>query len=503
MEWFKKAVIYQIYPIGYCGAPRNNPFSPAPPVGEGRILRVIDHIPEIKRLGFTAVMFNPLFESTKHGYDTIDFNNIDPRLGTKEDFKKVCDALHENGIKVILDAVFNHVGRDFIHFKDVRENKYNSHYKDWFHIRDGNSNFNDGFYYEGWEGHFDLVKLNLFNPDVKKHLFDAVSGWVRDYDIDGLRLDVAYSLEHNFLRELRVHCKGLKQDFWLMGETLHGDYNTWMNPEMLDSVTNYECYKGLYSSFNELNMYEIAYSLGNRQFGAGGLYKGKQLYCFVDNHDVGRIASVIKDIRHIEAIYTLMFTMPGVPGVYYGSEYGVTGGKREGDDALRPEFILGNYKDTPLTKTIAKLANAHTVLKPLCVGDYRQVILNNQYFAFARSCDGETVYTLINASSNTQGFNLGDSGQYKDVLNGKVFDISGNIDVPAFGAMVLYSSSEDLISVQEQTEQPVPVQKPEPLPPLVPVSAESKRPDPETIELLKAAYRNIKAIADRLDITLE
>jgi glycosidase len=506
-QWFNNAVVYQIYPIGYCGVARTNTFSPAPATGEGKILRVIDHIPELKRLGFNAVMFNPLFESTAHGYDTVDFTTVDSRLGTNADFKAVCDALHENGIRIILDAVFNHVGRDFTYFKDVRENKHSSRYKDWFFIRDGNSNYNDGFFYEGWEGHYDLVKLNLFNPEVKNHIYQAVSKWVSEFNIDGLRLDVAYSLEHNFLRELRVHCKGLKSDFWLMGETLHGDYNTWLNPEMLDSVTNYECYKGLYSSFNELNMYEIAYSLGNRQFGQGGMYQGKKLYCFVDNHDVGRIASVLKDIRHSVGIHALLFTMPGIPGIYYGSEYGVTGGKREGDDALRPEFILGEYKDSALTAAIAKLAKAHAALKPLYAGDYRQVVLNNQYFAFARSCDGETVYTLINASGNTQCFHLGGASgaNYKDVLSGESFDVSGNINVGAFGAMVLAIDNGHSIFTQDTG-----VIDSEPVKPIPPVMVEEKsveptreKPDSQLAELLINTYKNIKLIADKLNIPLD
>jgi len=501
MKWFNSAVVYQIYPIGYCGVPRKNPFQPAPSCGEGKILRVVDHIPELKKQGFNTVLFNPLFESSAHGYDTVDFTKVDTRLGSKEDFQKVCEALHENGIRIILDAVFNHVGRDFTQFKDVRDNKYNSQYKDWFHIRDGNSNYNDGFYYEGWEGHFDLVKLNLFNPVVRSHLFQAVSSWVADYDIDGLRLDVAYALDPNFLRELSAYCSGLKNEFWLMGETLHGDYNTWMNPEMLDSVTNYECYKGLYSSFNDLNMYEIAYSLGNRQFGPGGLYQGKHLYCFVDNHDVGRIASVLTDQRHINGIYTLLLTMPGIPGIYYGSEYGLTGDKRDGDDTLRPEFIIGDYKETELTKLITKLTKAHAALKPLCIGDYRQVVLHNQYFAFARSCDGETVYSLINAGGNTQGFYLGGSGRYKDVLSGEYFDVSGNVNVPAYGAMVLYDADKFDIEMTKNAAEPA-YEKPEKT--AEPITAPPpQEPDPELIKLVKTTYDYIKKIDDKLDIPLE
>ena len=254
MKWYESAVFYHIYPVGYFGCPRQNDQTSEP---THKLLKLIDDIPHIKELGCNAIYFGPVFESVAHGYDTIDYKTIDRRLGTNEDFKKVCDALHENGIKVVLDGVFNHVGRDFTEFRDVREHKLGSGKKDWFHVREGNSCYNDGFYYEGWEGHYELVKLNLFNPDVKQYIKDVIAGWKEEFGIDGLRLDVAYCLDQNFLRELRGHCKWLSEDFFLLGETLHGDYNMWMNDHMLDSVTNYECYKGLFSSFNDMNMFEI------------------------------------------------------------------------------------------------------------------------------------------------------------------------------------------------------------------------------------------------------
>ena len=440
MEWFNNAVIYQIYPIGYCGVPRRNPFQPAPEVGSGRILRVIDHIPELKRLGFNAVMFNPLFESTAHGYDTVDYTMVDTRLGTNEDFKKVCDELHANGFRIILDGVFNHVGRDFGHFVDVRTNRYNSQFRDWFHIRDGNSNFGDGFYYEGWEGHYDLVKLNLHNPTVTNFLKDVISGWVREFDIDGLRLDVAYSLELNFLKELRSHCKGLKSDFWLLGETLHGDYNRWMNPEMLDSVTNYECYKGLYSSFNELNMFEIAHSL-NRQFGSEQhcIYRGKKLSCFVDNHDVSRIATQLREKKHLAPLYTLMFTMPGIPSVYCGSEYGQEGDKHHGDDTLRPEFNIAEFDiNGELPMLISKLTRAHADTPALYNGSYRQLFLTNRQFVFLREDGNSRAVVLLNADGSPFTFdNISAKGTFTDAIGGGTVDTNAAITLPAYGAMVL------------------------------------------------------------------
>ncbi len=437
MNWFDKAVFYHIYPIGYFGCPRINDQSSEP---AHAILRLIDDIPHIKALGCDAVYFGPVFESVAHGYDTIDYLTIDRRLGTNEDFKRVCAALHENGIRVVLDGVFNHVGRDFAAFRDVRQNRLASSRRDWFHVREGNSCFNDGFWYEGWEGHYELVKLNLYNPEVRQYLKDCVTFWRNEFGIDGLRLDVAYCLELNFLKELHAHCKRLSEDFFLLGETLHGDYNKWMNPEMLDSVTNYECYKGLFSSFNDMNMFEIAHSI-HRQFGSENwcLYTGKHLYNFVDNHDVNRIAEMLTVKEHLPLIYTLLFTMPGIPAVYYGSEYSVLGNRSGGDDALRPEFNAQQMKAEglcDLTAHIGALAQIHKSHPAAYEGDYQQVHLSNRQYAFSRTAGGETLITVINADGAPFTFDLKRSGEAKDLLSGNTVSLDG-LTLDGYSSMVL------------------------------------------------------------------
>lgn len=438
--WFDEAVIYQIYPLGMCGAPAgNSDFTEDGLKWQDeqrdmhRILRVLDWIEHISKLGADCVIFNPVFDSDAHGYDTRDYKVIDARLGTNEDFKKVCDALHAHGIKVMLDGVFNHVGRGFKAFRDVCGKKWDSPYKDWFHISfDGNTNYNDGFWYESWEGCNELVKLNLSNPEVKDCLFDAVRSWVDEFDIDGLRLDVAYLLDRNFLRELRGFVKGLKPDFALMGETLHGDYNIWMNDDACDSVTNYECYKGLYSSFNSANMHEISYSL-NRQFGSENwcLYTGKHLMSFLDNHDVGRIATVLTDKNQLKPLYGLLFGMPGVPCVYYGSEWGVEGDKSNGDAALRPDIEKPEWNE--LTDWISRLAKARKSSKALQYGSYNNLCVQPKQLIFERSVDGERVIVAINADSNTYhaDFNA-NAGRAVDIITQKEHDFGGGSDLPPY-----------------------------------------------------------------------
>ncbi|MCR5702389.1 MAG: cyclomaltodextrinase [Lachnospiraceae bacterium] len=426
--WAYESVFYQIYPLGFCGAPFDNDGQT-----QSRILKVIDWIPHIKKLGANAIYFSPVFESDTHGYNTRDYTKIDCRLGTNEDFKKVCDALHKEGIKVVLDGVFNHVGRGFFAFQDVLEKRWDSQYKDWFHISfDGNSNYNDGLWYEGWEGNFDLVKLNLRNEDVIQHILSAVKGWIDEFDIDGLRLDVAYCLDHDFLRRLRGHCDSLKEDFFLVGETLHGDYNQWMNDSMCHSVTNYECYKGLFSSFNSMNMFEICHSLA-RQFGPEQwtLYKGKHMLSFVDNHDVTRIASNLNNDKHLPVIYGVCFGMPGIPCVYYGSEWGAKAHKNEGDPALRACFEKPEYNE--LSEFISKLAEAKKNSKALNYGNYRNVVLTNHQCIFERACDDERVLVAINASDQpyTAHFDAG-CGMATDLITGEKHDFGGGSELPPY-----------------------------------------------------------------------
>ena len=428
--WAYESVFYQIYPLGFCGAPFENDGVLTP-----RIRKVIDWIPHIKNLGANAIYFSPVFESDTHGYNTRDFRKIDVRLGTNEDFADVCQALHKEGIKVVLDGVFNHVGRGFWAFQDVLEKRWDSPYKDWFHISfDGNSNYNDGLWYEGWEGTYDLVKLNLCHPDVKQHIFDSIRSWVEEFDIDGLRLDVAYCLDENFVRELRAFCDSLKPDFFLVGEMLHGDYNRLMNDSMLHSATNYECYKGLFSSFNSMNMFEIIHSL-LRQFGPENwtLYRGKHLLCFVDNHDVSRIASNLTNEQHLPLIYALCFGMPGIPCVYYGSEWGAKANKSEGDPALRACFDAPVEND--LTAWISKLAAAKKASNALNYGDFRSVVLTNRQCIFERKTDSERVLVAINADNvpYTAHFDAG-CGTAVDLITGNTHDFGGGSELPPYSA---------------------------------------------------------------------
>lgn len=428
--WAYESVFYQIYPLGFCGAPFENDGQL-----EHRIQKVEKWIGHMEELGINAVYFSPLFESDTHGYNTRDYRKLDCRLGDNEDFKQVCTKLHDAGIRVVLDGVFNHVGRGFWAFQDVLKNREHSPYLHWFHIDlGGNSNYNDGLWYEGWEGNYDLVKLNLRNEEVISHLLDSVKFWVEEFDIDGLRLDVAYCLDHDFIRRLRSFCDSLKPEFFLLGEIIHGDYNQLVNDTMLHSATNYECYKGLFSSFNSKNLFEIIHSL-LRQFGPENwtLYRGKHLFCFVDNHDVSRIASNLEDEKCLPLIYALCLGMPGIPCIYYGSEWGAKAEKKDGDPALRACFE--EPVKNALSEWISKLAQAKRESKALNYGDFRSVVLNNKQCIFERKTDTERVLVAINMDSEsyTAHFDAG-CGQAIDLITGKLHDFGAGSELPAYSA---------------------------------------------------------------------
>ncbi len=444
MNWINDAVFYNIYPLGFCGAPRNN---------DGnltyRLDKIYDFIDHFKEMGVNAIVFNPVFESTRHGYDTIDYFKIDCRLGDNESFKKICKTLHENGIRVLLDGVFNHVGRDFFAFKDIQQCGMSSIYCNWFHnIRfDRQSPKGDNFSYEGWAGHYDLVKLNLQNEIVTSHLLDAVKFWIDEFDIDGLRLDAADCVDFEFFKKLRQTCKERKPDFWLYGEITNGNYNLWANDQTLDSVTNYETYKALFSCHNDRNYFEFAHSM-DRQQGDYGIYKNLYLYNFVDNHDVNRLASNLNDETLLKNAYTLLFTMPGAPSIYYGSEFGIKGKRTHHSDyELRPELNLGEI-DNPnyeLFEHIKKLSKLKHSLKALQYGNYKNENIQLEHLCYSMKTDDQSVFVLLNQSNEVRniGFDTRFSGVLTDVLNGnKTYQCNGyvNIDVMPKSSMILVAN---------------------------------------------------------------
>jgi len=462
-QWTESAIFYHIYPLGFCGTPQ---FSHEEDDIQHRILKLTDWIDHFKEMHVNALYLGPVFASYEHGYDTSDYRILDRRLGSNEDFQKVCDALHDAGIRIVLDGVFHHVGREFWAFTDVLENKEQSAYKDWFSHIDFSrtSPYGDPFSYEAWEGHYNLVKLNLQNEATVQYLLDSVGMWMDEFHIDGLRLDAADRIDHSFFRRLHTYTKERRQDFWLMGEIIHGNYCVWANPDMLDSVTNYECYKGYYSSHNTKNYFEIAYSL-NRQYGNGGIYKDIRLYNFADNHDVNRLASTLTCQEDLYNVYTLLYTMPGVPSVYYGSEYGITGIKHDGSDAdIRPELSLQQLdQNNALYRHICKLGKIRSEHEVFSNGSYEQIEVRNEQLLYRRQNEAETIYVAYNLADKAARFTIKNETQVNDLLHDECILAKGQeliVTIQPHDSAV-YLVTKELRNEPSETRKEAKVKQPE------------------------------------------
>ena len=423
MAWYDNAVFYHIYPLGLCGCPHEN-------TGEsGSHFDILSEwAAHAARIGCTAIYIGPLFESGSHGYDTNDYRMVDRRLGTNEDFRDFVKNCHGMGMKVIVDGVFNHTGRGFWAFQDLKRNRENSRYRNWYCDVNfwGNNEYNDGFSYANWGGHNMLVKLNVWNGEVRDYLFDTVRFWVSEFDIDGIRLDAADVLDFGFMRDLRGVCDSIKSEFWLMGEVIHGDYSRWANQGMLHSVTNYELHKGLYSGHNDHNYFEIAHSIRR----LNGIVGDKiRLYTFVDNHDVSRIWSKLNNKAHLFNVMLLLYTVPGIPSLYYGSEFGIPGDKQRGSDwNLRPALSLSDFsEDAPLCRLIKALGRIKKQFPEVTWGEYKELHLTTRQYAFARILNGRAVICALN--NDDQGVHM-------------------EIPLPVYA-----TEAVNLLTLQEETEE--------------------------------------------------
>lgn len=459
MAWYDEAVFYHIYPLGLTGAPKQNCYGE--PVH--RLRTLLPWISHIREIGCNALYIGPLFESVGHGYETTDYKKLDSRLGTNEDLTEFVAECHKAGIRVILDGVFNHTGRDFFAFLDLKKNRENSPYKDWYCNVNfgGNNEYNDGFSYENWGGYNLLAKLNQHNPQVRDYICDVIRFWVREFDIDGLRLDAADVMDFHYMQVLRSVANEVKPDFWLMGEVIHGDYSRWANEGTLHSVTNYMLHKALFSGHNDHNYFEIAHTI--RYVGNMGKDKIK-LYNFVDNHDVERIYTKLQNKAHFVPVHILLYTLAGIPSIYYGSEFGIEGRKEKGsDDSLRPALDLKDYEDAvetnPCTKLIRALGKIHENCKALSYGDYQELHLTTGQFAFSRNYEGQSVIVTVNNADQEAVFTLpaGAAGEYVGALWGeRVVVCDGKITVSVganSGEIWILSDSG------EKTTEPVKLEK--------------------------------------------
>ena len=503
MAWYDEAVFYHIYPLGLTGAPKQNSYGE--PVH--RLNTILPWISHIKEIGCNAIYIGPLFESVGHGYETTDYKKLDSRLGTNEDLTNFVAECHSQGIRVILDGVFNHTGRDFFAFQDIKQNRENSRYKDWYCNVNfgGNNSFNDGFSYENWGGYDLLAKLNQHNPAVKDYICDVIRFWVSEFDIDGIRLDAADVMDFEYMKALRAVANEVKADFWLMGEVIHGNYSRWANDGTLHSVTNYMLHKALYSGHNDHNYFEVAHTIKY----VGDMIGNKlNLYTFVDNHDVERIYTKLSNKAHFMPVHVMLYTLPGIPSLYYGSEFGIEGRKEHSsDDSLRPALNYEDYKDAietnPCTKLIAALGKLRHNIPALCYGDYKELLLQNTHFAYVRTLDGKSVITTVNNADNEVVMNLqaSDCAEYVGALTGERISVNGGhiqVKVPA-------NSGEIWIPAEITGESfaPISMSKIETTSKSVEKVEISKKEVTAEVELVKTIDQSLKESPEKEEPTVE
>lgn len=472
MAWYDEAIFYHIYPLGLANAPKQNEYKEP----EHRLNDLIPWIKHIREIGCNALYIGPLFESVGHGYETTDYKKLDSRLGTNEDLKKYVKECHKQGIRVIFDGVFNHTGRDFFAFKDIQKNRENSQYKDWYCNVNfyGNNEYNDGFSYDNWGGYNLLVKLNQQNPAVQDYICDVIRYWVSEFDVDGIRLDAADVLDFGFMQQLRRVANEVKPEFWLMGEVIHGDYNRWVNEGTLHSVTNYQLHKALFSGHNDHNYFEIAHTVRRLYSMGGNSPEGLKLYNFVDNHDVERIYTKLNNKAQFSPVHVLLYTLPGIPSIYYGSEFGIEGRKeKSSDDSLRPAINLDDYKDAikknSCTSLVAALGKIRQNVKALSYGDYQERLLTNEQYAFARNLDGDTVVITVNNADHEANITVGagNADEYYGALTGQRVKVENgciNIKLEANSGEIWlpdYMKIADLKPVAVKTAKKVAVKKSE------------------------------------------
>ena len=338
-DWVRHAIWWQVYPLGFVGAvPAETP----PTSAEHRLTRIIDWLDHAVELGASGIALGPVFASRTHGYDTTDHYCIDPRLGDDADFDRLIDEARRRGLRVLLDGVFNHVGTDFPRYRAAIDD-HDSDAATWFAGRPGQ--------FRSFEGHGDLITLNHRTPAVVDYVVDVMTHWL-GRGVDGWRLDAAYAVPETFWAEVLPRVRHAHPQAWFVAEVIHGDYSAFAEGSGVDSVTQYELWKAIWSSLNDGNFHELDWAMQRHN----GFLDTFAPLTFVGNHDVTRIASQLQRAEHLSHALVLLFTVGGVPAIYAGDEFAYQGVKEDragGDDAVRPEFgSPATYVDSAAHETL-------------------------------------------------------------------------------------------------------------------------------------------------------
>ncbi|HEU5139535.1 MAG TPA: alpha-glycosidase [Bacillales bacterium] len=408
-EWVKDTVWYQIFPERFAnGDPTNDPkdslpWGSAEPTPTnffgGDFQGVIDHLDYLVDLGIGGIYLTPIFKAySNHKYDTIDYMEIDPQFGDKETFRQLVRKCHEKGIRVMLDAVFNHSGYYFPQFQDLLEKGKNSKFKDWFHLgelpvqKEPKPNY-DTFAFEP-----NMPKLNTENPEVKNYLMKVATYWIKEFDIDGWRLDVANEVDHQFWRDFRRTVKSVKPETYILGEIWH-DSMPWLQGDQFDAVMNYPFTIASLDYFAKGT--KKADSFVNEVTSVLNAYPenvNEVAFNLLGSHDTPRVLAECGDNKQkAKLLYLFQFTFTGTPCIYYGDEIGMTGG---GDPGCRKCMVWNeSEQDRELHDFIKKLI-ALRITEPTLSGQGRIRFLESDatsnHLIYSKTFCDETIYIAIN-----------------------------------------------------------------------------------------------------------
>ena len=428
-EWAANKVVYQIFPSRYAASqPVDKELWYKAPITftdnlHGDIRGIIDHLDYIRDLGIDVIYLTPIFKSdSSHKYDTIDYYQIDPSFGTAEDLRELVQKAHQYGMKVVLDAVFNHTGRDFFAFKDILENKEKSKYLDWYFIdkfpldtEPGQApNFKCFGYYGG------MPKLNLKNPEVEKYVTDVACYWLKECDIDGWRMDVGDEISHYFWKHFRRAVKAVKKDALIIGEIWHyaGDF---LEGDEWDTVMNYPFYLNLIDLLADEKI-GVSRFIQNFGYMKGRLNKKcyPLMWNLIDSHDTARFLHLCnnKQKQHLAAAFQLL--MPGMPMIYYGDELAMPGANDP--DCRRGMYWDEEYRDNEMLEWYKRLIQVRRTHACIVEGELAETITRDEdgTIVLIRKNTEETIALIFNCSNDTKEFNEY-AGQY-NLLGESVFD---------------------------------------------------------------------------------
>ena len=429
-DWAANKVVYQIFPSRFAASqPVDKKLwykAPITPMDDlhGDFRGIIDHLDHIQDLGIDVIYMTPSFKSNScHKYDTIDYYEIDPSFGTKEELKELVQKAHDRGMKVVMDAVFNHTGKEFFAFKDILEKGEKSKYLDWYYIDElplkGKWGEIPNFLCFGYYG--GMPKLNLKNPEVEKYITDIACYWIRECDIDGWRLDVGDEISHFFWKRFRRAIKAVKKDMLIIGEIWHyaGDF---LEGDEWDTVMNYPFYLNLIDLLADEKI-SVSQFVQNLGYLKGRLHKKcyPLMWNLIDSHDTARFLHLCKDNKkkqHLAAAFQLL--LPGMPMIYYGDEYGMPGANDP--DCRRGMYWDEEYQDKEMFewyKRLLQVRKAHTCIVE---GELAEAITRDEdeTIVLIRKNGEETIALIFNCSNHTKEFK--EYAQKQDLLTEKVFD---------------------------------------------------------------------------------